>query len=57
MGYLQCFPPLRTPSASDAPVIFTAPTMRGILVPDEIGWQTQPGGFSDFSLQFEEAFS
>lgn len=56
MGYLQCFPPLRTPSASDTPVIFTAPTMRGILVPDEIGWQTQPGGFSDFSLQFEEAF-
>lgn len=56
LGYLQCFPPLRTPSASDTPVIFNAPTMRGVLVPEEVSWQTQPGGFSDFSLQFEEAF-
>lgn len=54
MGYLQCFPPLRTSSASDVPVIFTAPTMRAVLAQDDPMWSTVPGLFSDLTLQFEE---
>ena len=50
-------PPLRAAPADNAAITTTNPTGRFMLASDDVRWNTAPGKYSDFSLQFVEAFA
>lgn len=55
LGYLQFSPPLRNPPADNDPVIVNKPLGRFIFSASENGWESNPGIFSNSSLDLVEA--
>lgn len=55
LGYLQFGPSLRSSPAHAAAVIIHQPFGRFVQTGPETGWDQQPGGFSSYDLQIEEA--
>lgn len=56
LGYLQCALPWLASAADNAPVIFNTP-MSKMRLAKEIDWDTGPGQFSGFQLEFVEDVS
>lgn len=50
-------PPLRSAPADNAPLTTTRPTAAFMATEDTVRWSARPGVYSDFSLQFIEAFA
>lgn len=55
LGYLQLTRAVRSSPADSSPVIVNNPMAKMILNSDQQGWSTQPGIFSDSTVQFDEA--
>lgn len=53
-GYLMFEPGLRSSPADNAPVAFVTPMARFLLATEDVGWESRPGMFSDFQLEFVE---
>ncbi len=53
-GYLLCGLPWRVSPADNDPVIFNTPMAKMRLVSDTLDWDTGPGQFSPFQLEFIE---
>jgi hypothetical protein len=54
-GFLECGMRWRVSPSDNAPVIIHQPFGRFIQTGPETGWDQQPGGFSNYDLQIEEA--
>jgi hypothetical protein len=55
-GQLIFEPALRTTPSDNAPIAIYMPTGKFMLATDTTGWDTTPGLFSDFSLEWVEDF-
>jgi hypothetical protein len=54
LGYLQCGNPWKSSVADNDPIIVKNPMSKMILTSDEIAYDTGPGQFSAFQLEFIE---
>jgi hypothetical protein len=54
LGYLQCGNPWRVAVADNTPIHVKTPMAKMILVSDTLDWDTGPGQFSGFQLEFIE---
>lgn len=55
LGYLQFEPPIRFAPDDGAPVIVHQPYGKFLFTGDAVGWENDPGGWSNGSAEFEEA--
>lgn len=54
LGYLQCGNPWRASIADNDPLIVKTPMAKMILASEDMSWETGPGQFSPFQLEFIE---
>lgn len=55
LGYLQFEPALRNSPSDNAAVVVHQPMGRFLFSGDAVGWDNEPGGWSNASAEFEEA--
>lgn len=55
LGTLQCARPWRVNPADNAPLIIHEPMGRFMMTSNEVGWDQQPGGTSNYQFEIEEA--